>query len=177
MSEAIPFLDLRDVPRTFRSYLKPLSQWTGNLEFDIWSFISDVKVIPAIQTKLEEEVIKEKGPDQAGPFLLKTCLTCKAKQAYDSNAQLDQRFQVWVKDYVVAEVASQQSANLLAQRFRDLLYQSDVDWSALQPVIVDGAPAAKAGNQVLFTIKDAPTVSKTLPDADYNTPKTSRGMG
>ena len=171
VSEAVHFLDLRESPITFRSFLSPLSDWTGNIEFDIWSYISDVKVIPAIQTKLEDVAIKGKGPDQAGPFSLKACLTCMSKQAGGSKTP-DQRFQVWVKDYLVAEVVNQQAADLLADRFRDLLHKPDVDWSALQPVIVDGAPAAKAGNDVLFTIKDASTVvSKTSPESDYDTQK------
>ena len=168
LAEPTQLLDLKAPPRKFQSYLTPLSQWTNNPEFDIWAVISDVKVIPAIQTEPDGGgIIQGESTDPLGPFSLENCFTCKTKFANDSNVQLEEWFQVWVKDHLVAEVASQQTANLLAEKFRDLLHESDLDWSALQPAIVNGLPAAKAGDEILFTVEDALVSPSNQPPPNY----------
>ena len=172
LSEAVHLLDLRKSPRLFQSYLQPFSQWKNNFEFYIWSFISEVKVIPAIQTKSGAGgVLQDELSDQLSAFSLENCFSCKPQLADNSDAQLAQWFQVWVKDHLVAEVASQQTADLLAQKFRDLLHEPDLDWSALQPAIVDGLPAAKAGDEVLFTIEEELASSSNTPPSNYNNQK------
>ena len=165
---AIPLLDLRS-SRIFQGSLQPLFHGADYPEFDIWSVVADIKVISAMQTKpYGSRTFQEELTDSLGSFSLslENCVICKSKLGDNSNIQLAQWFQVWVKDHVVAEVASEQTADLLAQRFRDLLHEPDVDWSALRPAIVDGLPAAKAGDQVLYTVEDAIALPSKYPNYD-----------
>ena len=156
LNESVLLLDSKAPTKKFQSYLQSLFQWPSPAEFDIWAVISDVKVIPAIQTATDETSLRQdESTAQLDSFSLENCLTCKPVLADESNAKLAQWFQVWVKNHLVAEVASQQTANLLANKFRDLLHEPDLDWAALQPAIVNGLPAAKAGDEILFTVADA----------------------
>jgi hypothetical protein len=61
-------------------------------------------------------------------------------------------FQIHVNDHLVAEVPSQTEANLIADQLRQLFQTDDDALANLQPAIVDGQPAGKVGDTVLFKV-------------------------
>ncbi len=61
-------------------------------------------------------------------------------------------FQVKVKNYVVSTAPSQQQATKIAQRLEQVLRDSKAPLDLLQPGLVDGTPAGKLGDRVLFTV-------------------------
>jgi rare lipoprotein A len=64
-------------------------------------------------------------------------------------------FQVWVKGHLIAQMPEKQRANLIAQELANLLQDSNLNASQLQPALDNGMPAGKMGDRVLFVIHDA----------------------
>lgn len=62
-------------------------------------------------------------------------------------------FQIQVKEHVVAEVPTQAQAEGLARRLQNVLRSSDFDPYSLFPTVINGFPAGKAGDEVLFWIE------------------------
>lgn len=62
-------------------------------------------------------------------------------------------FQVQVKGQVVAEVPTEDQAEAIARRIRQVLQNSHFNPYQLFPAIVDGMPAGKAGDELLFWIE------------------------
>ncbi len=68
-----------------------------------------------------------------------------------------ERFQVWLKERLIAEFPRVQQANAIAQRLKQVLSDSsDPDFNALpiQPGVVEGQPAIQVGNHLLFKIDE-----------------------
>lgn len=77
-----------------------------------------------------------------------------------------ERFQVWLKERVIAQLPDQKQAELMAQRLKQFLSNpSDpyLDTSPIQPVLVEGQPAINVGDRLLFKIEDA-----LAAELDYN---------
>lgn len=62
-------------------------------------------------------------------------------------------FQVRVKGQVIAETLSQQRAGRIARQLEQLLADPNLDVAQVHPAFVDGKPAAKFGDRVLFTVE------------------------
>lgn len=74
-----------------------------------------------------------------------------------------ERFQVWVKENLIAQFPKVQQAELMAQRLKQLLSDpSDpyLNASPVQPGLFEGQPAVKVGNRLLLKVDDA--VAKDL---------------
>jgi rare lipoprotein A len=69
-------------------------------------------------------------------------------------------FQVWVKGHLIAQIPDQLQANLIAQQLATLFKDSNLDASQLQPALVNGMPAGKLGDRLLFIVDD--TLAKDL---------------
>jgi len=80
-----------------------------------------------------------------------------AKPAPTPNQEL---FQVWVKDHLIVQIPDQLQANLIAQQLATLFKDSNLDASQLQPALVNGMPAGKLGDRLLFIVDD--TLAKDL---------------
>lgn len=65
------------------------------------------------------------------------------------------KFQVWLKRHLIAEFEQKSDANLLAQRLQQLVSTTNLDAQQLQPGLVNGEPAVKLGDRLLFMIDDA----------------------
>ncbi len=63
-------------------------------------------------------------------------------------------FQVWVKGYLIAEMPDRDRAKSMASHLERFLKQPGWQPSQLQPALVNGMPAIKAGDRVLLTIDD-----------------------
>ncbi len=64
-------------------------------------------------------------------------------------------FQVWLRNYLVAELPDRAQADWMAQRLKDLLQTPGWDAAQLQPSVVGGYPAGKLGDRVLFVVEPA----------------------
>lgn len=66
-----------------------------------------------------------------------------------------EQFQVWVKNYLIAQLPNQHQANLMAQRLKRFLSNPsdfDLDASPIEPALFDGVPAVKVGDRLLFKV-------------------------
>ena len=75
-----------------------------------------------------------------------------------SSPATPERFQVWVKGRLVAQFSSQPQAELMAQRLKQFLSDPSDPYLnnlPIQPALVEGQPAIKVGEQVLYRIDDA----------------------
>ena len=69
-----------------------------------------------------------------------------------------ERFQVWVKERLIAEFPSQKQAELMAGRLKDFLSNPSDPYlhaSPVLPTVVEGEPAVKVGDRVLFKLDEA----------------------
>ena len=69
-----------------------------------------------------------------------------------SGSQAPSLFQVKVKNYVVGAAATRHEAMQLAHRLEEALKAAKPQLTQLQPGIVNGVPAGKLGDRVLFTV-------------------------
>lgn len=63
-------------------------------------------------------------------------------------------FQVWVKGYLIAEIPERERAQAMASNLESFFKQPDWQPSQLQPALVNGMPAIKAGERILLTIDE-----------------------
>lgn len=66
-----------------------------------------------------------------------------------------ERFQVWLKERLIAQFPKAQQANAMAQRLKQVLSDSsasDLNASPIQPGLVEGQPAIQVGDCLLFKI-------------------------
>lgn len=64
------------------------------------------------------------------------------------------KYQVWLKRHLIAEFEQKLDADLLAQRLQQLVRTPNLDTQQLQPGLVNGEPAIKLGDRLLFLIDD-----------------------
>ena len=65
------------------------------------------------------------------------------------------KFQVWLKQHLIAEFDQKLDADLMAQRLQQMVNTPRLDPQKLQPGLVNGNPAVKLGDRLLFLIDDA----------------------
>ncbi len=69
-----------------------------------------------------------------------------------------ERFQVWLKGRLIAQLPNQQQAELMAQRLQEFLSNpSDpyLNTSSVEPTLIDGIPGVKVGHHLLIKVDDA----------------------
>lgn len=69
-----------------------------------------------------------------------------------------ERFQVWVKERLIAELPSQKQAELMAERLKEVLSNPSDPYlhaSPVLPTVVEGEPALKVGDRLLFKLDEA----------------------
>ena len=69
-----------------------------------------------------------------------------------------ERFQVWLKGRLIAQLPNQQQADLMAQRLQEFLSNPSDPYlknSAVEPALIDGIPGVKVGHRELIKIDDA----------------------
>lgn len=64
------------------------------------------------------------------------------------------KYEVWVKNRLIARLPSKQQASLMQRRLTSLLKISNLDASKLKPAFVDESPALILGNQFIFAISE-----------------------
>ena len=72
---------------------------------------------------------------------------------YSLPEPIETVFQIQVKEHIIAEVPTQAQAEGLARRLRHVLHSSDFNPYSLFPTVINGFPAGKAGDEVLFWIE------------------------
>ncbi len=75
-----------------------------------------------------------------------------------SSPRESERFQVWLKGRLIAQLPNQEQADLMGQRLKEFLSNpSDpyLNTSPVEPALVDGIPGVKVGHRVLIKIDDA----------------------
>lgn len=65
------------------------------------------------------------------------------------------KFQVWLKRHLIAEFDRKLDADLMAQRLQQMVNTPRLDPRKLQPGLVNGNPAVKLGDRLLFLVDDA----------------------
>jgi hypothetical protein len=65
------------------------------------------------------------------------------------------KFQVWLKQHLIAEFDRKLDADLMAQRLQQMVNTPRLDPQKLQPGLVNGNPAVKLGDRLLFLVDDA----------------------
>lgn len=65
------------------------------------------------------------------------------------------KFQVWLKQHLIAEFDQKLDADLMAQRLQQMVNTPSLDPQKLQPGLVNGNPAVKLGDRLLFLVDDA----------------------
>ena len=63
-----------------------------------------------------------------------------------------EKYEVWLKNHLIANLPNKSQANLMQQRLKQLLDSSNLNASKLRPAFIDGIPALMAGNRFLFGI-------------------------
>jgi rare lipoprotein A len=74
-----------------------------------------------------------------------------------SSVPTPERFQVWVKGRLIAQFSSQPQAELMAQRLKQFLSDPSDPYLnnlPIQPAMVEGQPAIKVGEHLLYRIDD-----------------------
>ena len=64
------------------------------------------------------------------------------------------KFQVWLKRHLIAEFEQKLEADLFAQRLQQLVNNLNLDAQELVPGLVNGEPAIKLGDRLLFLVDD-----------------------
>ena len=85
------------------------------------------------------------------------------KQAVVSTSKEKERFQVWVKNYLIGQFPKQSQAELIAQRLKQFLSDSSspaLKAAPVESVFSEGVPTLKIGDRLLFKIDEA--FAKTL---------------
>lgn len=72
----------------------------------------------------------------------------------------EEQFQVCLKGRLIAQLPKQQQAELMAQRLKQFLSDSNFDVSTVEPALFDGVPGVKVGDLLLFKVDDQ--LGKTL---------------
>jgi rare lipoprotein A len=75
-----------------------------------------------------------------------------------SSVPTPERFQVWVKGRLIAQFSSQPQAELMAQRLKQFLSDPSDPYLnnlPIQPAMIEGQPAIKVGEHLLYRIDDA----------------------
>jgi len=106
------------------------------------------------QNKTSEAAVTDKPRAQLGFWRYSQWLSSPAIASQSLPTAKPESFQIWVKGHLIAQIPDQQQAHQLAQRIADLLQEENLDASQLQPALVDGIPAGKIGDRVLFVIDD-----------------------
>lgn len=65
------------------------------------------------------------------------------------------KFQVWLKRHLIAEFDRKLDADLMAQRLQQMVNTPRLDPQKLQPGLVNGNPAVKLGDRLLFLVDEA----------------------
>lgn len=64
-----------------------------------------------------------------------------------------EKYEVWLKNHLIANLPNKFQANLMQRRLKELLESSNLNASKLRPAFIDGIPALMAGNRFLFAIE------------------------
>lgn len=74
-----------------------------------------------------------------------------------SPVKATQNYQLWVKGHLVADIRSQEKANLLAQRLERLVDTAGFSPLAITPTMHNDQPAIAMGGQILFVVDESLT--------------------
>jgi hypothetical protein len=77
---------------------------------------------------------------------------CLSAEEIAPKAAIPHVFEVQVRGQTIAQMPTQKQADELSQRIHQLLQQPEFDPTALKAVLIDGRPAGKYGDTLLFQI-------------------------
>ncbi|MDJ0697187.1 septal ring lytic transglycosylase RlpA family protein [Mastigocoleus sp. MO_188.B34] len=76
-----------------------------------------------------------------------------------------EKYEVWLKNHLIANLPNRSQANLMQLRLKRLLDSSNFHASKLKPAFINGTPALMAGNRFLFSIsKEISRKNRRNPD-------------
>ncbi|MEC4986183.1 MAG: septal ring lytic transglycosylase RlpA family protein [Oscillatoria sp. PMC 1068.18] len=70
------------------------------------------------------------------------------------KSQVKERWEVWVKEKLVAEFSDKLQADMFANSLADFLAEKNLVGEEIQPAIAEGEPAAKVGGELLFVVDE-----------------------
>lgn len=127
---------------------KDLLNWQGQTHS--LNAAKSVVVVRAHRPITPEGSAKVSGQAKRPAFLHTSLI-----QNFSSSASHRTVFQVWVKEYLIAELPTRDQADLVASRFKQILQSPHFDASQLQPCLANGNPAGRLGDRILFTVDPA----------------------
>lgn len=127
---------------------KDLLSWQGQPHS--LNAAKSVVVVRANRTMTPEGSTKTLGQTKRSAFLHTSFI-----QNFSAQAPHRTVFQVWVKEYLIAELPTRDQAELVASRFKQILQNPHFDAAQLQPCLAKGNPAGKLGDRILFTVDPA----------------------
>lgn len=144
------------LPQQIFQVIQNLIPWRQRRE-SVKTLASSVVVI---STRTKEPITDNKNAEvkrvKHGFWLYSQLL---ASRAFAAPAKPEpERFQVWVKERLVAELSDQKQAELMAVRLKEFLSNpSDpyLNTAPVLPALWEGQPAVKVGKLLLFKIEDS----------------------
>ena len=144
------------LPQQILQVMQNLLPWRQRVE-SVKSLASSVVVV---STHASEQVSDKQDSEgkrvKRGFWRYSQLLTNRAVAAVSSTEK--NQFQVWFKERLIAQLPSQQQAELMAQRLKQILSDpSDpyLNASPVEPALFEGLPAVKVGDRILFKVDDA----------------------
>jgi rare lipoprotein A len=127
---------------------KDLWNWQG--QNNSFNTAKSVVVVRANRAITPEGSTAPTGQTRRNAFLHTSFI-----QNFSSQAPHRTVFQVWVKEYLIAELPTRDQADLVASRFKQVLQNPHFDATQLHPGLAKGNPAGKLGDRVLFVVDPA----------------------
>jgi rare lipoprotein A len=143
----VPFISALDPeqsneqPRGVMRFLGNLSRWQKGITNPSLT-AATVTVVRASRRKAEE-VTRSQEPEVG---------RCGLHATNSRDSAKGTTYQVLIKGQVIAEMPTRVKADLLAQRLRQVLQEPDFNPYDLRPTLVEGIPAGKTGNHLVFLV-------------------------
>ncbi|PSB29449.1 septal ring lytic transglycosylase RlpA family protein [Stenomitos frigidus] len=153
LSLLLPFADAPVPSLGVLSAFKSL--FSGFQKFTTGHSEPPVVVVPVTSKQIAQSNLAHTGTSGLG---FGQCLPIaqpdqsSASRLKGKAAQTPSLFQVKVKNHVVGAAPKRREAMQLAHRLEQALKATKPQWNQLQPGLVNGVPAGKLGDRVLFTI-------------------------
>lgn len=131
-----------------------LTRWSEELRSVIEPALLRISVVRAGSDSQDKETIDRQDSTPSPNQTLNSCSKSALQlpsQHWRENSPI---FQVRVEDALVVEVPTQRLANVIAQQVQQIFDQPNFDPSSLYPVVINGHPGAKSGQDIIMEIDD-----------------------
>jgi rare lipoprotein A len=137
-------------PNRVVKLLSSLSNWSQTVGKQLKNMTTRVVVIKVDHA--QNGPVAPQVPSSSSVEPVEQCTPWDSQPVARRASSNNRGFQIWVKDYLVAELPTKAHAEAIAQRIKQVLQRPQFDPLSLTPSVVDNLPAGKAGTEVLFTV-------------------------